>query len=613
MARKPSHPKTQGRVATNPEDPVHLIDTIIDDRYHLTSLVGRGGMGSVFLAEHVTIRRPIALKLLQPSLAAIPELARRFEREAFAIGRIDHPNCVSVLDFGRLDDGSLYLAMEYLDGRSLADAIDAEGRIAARRALHIARHVLRGLGHAHQAGIVHRDVKPENVILLHHDGVPDFAKVLDFGIARFVREAPPDAEEGEDRLTQAGIAFGTPAYMSPEQAVGDPVDARADLYSTSVMLFEMIVGRPPFAADEKLELLAMHATRPPPRLAESRPDALIPPRLDQLVATGMAKRPADRFASADDYVAAIEECLLERMDGDVAIVPPPDDTEPVPVAVPRVPRPAAPMRPSLRTPASGTGIHRPRSWRRHLVLAAVLVALATAGYSSYFLFRPARDVDLLAGLKSETAVQAEQTLEQGDPAQTIEMLTSDPARLAGDAQAQVQLAHAHAARSEYKPALAAYATAIELDPSVITDERVRANLHVMIDGDGAIYLDAARLLAVNGDDADARRRVAELASHKDRAIRSKAFALAEELGAGDDIDRVASFVWDLQQLPTCTARREVVTRLRALADPRAIEPLRAALERTVVKKRGKRKRRINENACLVRPAEDAIRALARAN
>ena len=352
MSRQPSQPRTQARVAADPDNPASLVDSIIDDRYRLTSLVGRGGMGSVFLAEHVTIRRPVALKLLSPSLAAIPELARRFEREAAAIGRIDHPNCVTVSDFGRLEGGSLYLVMEYLDGRSLSDAIEAEGRIAARRALHIARHVLRGLGHAHQAGIVHRDVKPDNVILVQQDGVPDFAKVLDFGIAHFMDAARErkEGDESDDRLTQAGIAFGTPQYMSPEQAVGDPVDPRADLYATTVMLFEMIAGRTPFVADEKLELLGMHATRPPPRLSETRADLYITPELDRLIEVGLAKRPSDRFASAEQYIAAIEEVLHGRVDGDAPSAIPLDDTEPVPVA----------MDPRLRAPARTTPLrHTP--------------------------------------------------------------------------------------------------------------------------------------------------------------------------------------------------------------------------------------------------------------
>ena len=610
MARQPSQPRTQGRVAIDADNPASLVGEIIDDRYRLTSLVGRGGMGSVFLAEHVTIRRPVALKLLSPSLAAIPELARRFEREAAAIGRIDHPNCVTVSDFGRLDGGSLYLVMDYLDGRLLSDAIEAEGRFAVRRALHITRHVLRGLGHAHQAGIVHRDVKPDNVILVHQEGVPDFAKVLDFGIAHFVDGAAPPGDDGEDRLTQAGIAFGTPQYMSPEQAVGDPIDARADLYSTTVMLFEMIAGRTPFVAGEKLELLGMHATQPPPRLSEVRPDALITPALDRLVAVGLAKRPVDRFPTAEVFIAAIEETLLGRIDGDLPTGQPVDDTEPVPIAVdPRVrtPRPTPPR----HTPPPAVRRRRPPATpRQRVFLVALLAGLGMIGYSSYFFLRP-KQVDLLAGLKSEAAAAAEETLEAGDPDQTIQLLNARPAALAGDAAAQTQLGHAHAAKSDYRPALAAYTAAVALDPSVIADPRVRGNLALMIDDDGPILVDAARLLAGDGKDEAARRRIVALAVHKDRAVRKKAFTVAEELGLGAEVDRVASFILDLEQEATCSARREAVTRLRALGDPRAVGPLRAALDRPGVVKKGRRKLRVNENACLRQHAEDAIRAIER--
>ncbi|HEU5059484.1 MAG TPA: protein kinase [Kofleriaceae bacterium] len=611
MPRQPSQPRTQERVA-DPDNPASLVDTVIDDRYRLTSLVGRGGMGSVFLAEHVTIRRPVALKLLSPSLAAIPELARRFEREAAAIGRIDHPNCVTVSDFGRLEGGSLYLVMEYLDGRSLSDAIEAEGRIAARRALHIARHVLRGLGHAHQAGIVHRDVKPDNVILVQQDGVPDFAKVLDFGIAHFMDGAAAGREEDDDRLTQAGIAFGTPQDMSPEQAVGDPVDPRADLYSTTVMLFEMIAGRTPFVADEKLELLGMHATRPPPRLSETRPDLLITPELDRLVEVGLAKRPADRFATAEQFIASIEEVLHGRIDGDAPIATPLDDTEPVPVAMdPRL-RPPTRAVPLHHTPTPLTHRHRrPPTLRQRILLACGLAALSALGYASYFLFLRPPQVDLLAGLKSEAAAEAEKKLEAGDPDRTIEILTARPGALAGDAVAQMQLGHAHAAKSDYRPALDAYQAAVALDPSVIGDRRVRDNLALMIDDDGGVLVDAARLLAREGKDEAARRRLVELAVHKDRGVRKKAFAVAEELGLGGEIDRLTSFRLDLEQEPTCKARREAVTRLRALGDPKAVAPLRAALDRPGFIKKGRRKRRINENACLRQHAEDAIRALER--
>ena len=601
----------------DPEDPSQMIGQIIDGRYRLTSLVGRGGMGAVFLGEHVTIRRPVAVKLLVPSLAAIPELARRFQREAFAIGRIDHPNCVTVLDFGRLDSGSLYLVMEYLAGRSLAEAIEEDERLGARRSLHIIRHVLRGLGHAHQAGIVHRDVKPENVILIEHDGVPDFAKILDFGIARVVGQTPPDVmEEGEERLTQAGIAFGTPAYLSPEQAIGDPVDQRADLYSATVMLFEMITGRPPFYSSDKLELLGMHATRPPPGLREVSPELVVPPLLEDLVAIGLAKMPADRFGSADEYIAAIENCLLERMDGDFALLAaaPPADTDPV---APMLPPPPGLIAASARRISSNpvtTPSHkplrvvpRPQPPRSSLWLPMLVLLLVVAGGGAatwWFYLRPPHDVDLLAGLKSPAAERAERTLVEGDPAHAIEILTTRPAALTGDAQAQLQLGNAHAARSEYDKALAAYNGALALDPSLVADERLRANLRLMIDDGGTVLIDAARILAEMGHDVEARDRIVELAASRDQAVRKHAFELAEELGLGDRIDRLKSFTLDLKQESTCPKRRDAVTKLRALGDRRALVPLQEALSRP---KSRRRKRRRDPNACLRQHAEDAIR------
>jgi serine/threonine-protein kinase len=614
MHRPPSN-ETGKRADIDPEDPAQLIGQVIDGRYRLTSLVGRGGMGAVFLAEHVTIRRPVAVKLLVPSLAAIPELARRFQREAFAIGRIDHPNCVTVLDFGKLETGSLFLVMEYLNGRSLAEAIEDEERMAGRRALHILRHVLRGLGHAHHAGIVHRDVKPENVILVDHDGVPDFAKILDFGIARVIGQTPPDMmEEGEERLTQAGIAFGTPAYLSPEQAIGDPVDPRADLYSATVMLFEMIAGKPPFYSSDKLELLGMHATRPPPRLRDIQPDLVVPPILEALIATGLSKRPSDRFTDAEEYIGAIEQCLLERMEGDFALLgPPPAEVEAAP---PPLPPSLGLIAASAWRGSSGgpTTSHTPlRMVPRPVeprgfpwVVVVVLLVLAGSGLGAWWFFlRSPRDVDLLAGLKSEAAEKAERTLVEGDPAQAIELLTRRPAAIAGDAQAQLQLGNAHAARSEYDLALKAYTDALAVDPTLIEDDRLRANLRLLIDDEGQIFLDAARLLADQGHDSEARERIAELASTRDRDLRARAFALAEKLGLGDRIDRLRAFTFDLAQAPTCPERREAVTKLRALGDRRALAPLQAALA-TGAKTKRKRKRR-DPNACLRQHGEDAVR------
>ena len=302
------------------------VGQIIDKRYQITNVLGRGGMGTVYRAEHVRLRRPIALKLLHPSFKSLPEIGRRFEREAFAAARLDHPNCVSVSDFGELEDGTLFLAMEIIDGVSLGDLIDDHGAIEPARALHIISHVLRGLSHAHQAEIVHRDVKPENVILIDQAGDQSFAKILDFGIAKLRGAALED--EGGEKLTQAGVAFGTPIYISPEQASGSEVDQRADLYSTSCMLFEMLTGTPPFHHDDRLKILSMHLARTPPSLGEVNPQLLGDDELNALVQKGLQKQPEDRYKSADEYLAAVQRYLSRP------VAPPPVAAKPAPTTAP---------------------------------------------------------------------------------------------------------------------------------------------------------------------------------------------------------------------------------------------------------------------------------------
>ena len=283
----------------------NIVGKTIDGRYNIVKEIGTGGMGRVYLAEHIHIRRNVALKLLHPVLTQFAEVGERFAREAVAIGRINHPNCVGVSDFGALDDGSLYLVMDYLEGKSLGDLMEDEPVIDSVRALHIGRHILRGLAHAHDVGIVHRDIKPDNVVLIEQDGDPEFAKILDFGIAKIVGDAETDT--GLRPLTQTGMAFGTPTYMSPEQAAGNPVDGRSDIYSLSVVLYEMIAGIPPFVAEDKLEVLGMHRSSTVPPIAAVEVD--VPDVVEKVIRRGLEKRPEDRYATATEYVAALDGCL----------------------------------------------------------------------------------------------------------------------------------------------------------------------------------------------------------------------------------------------------------------------------------------------------------------
>ena len=184
-----------------------LVGQVVESRYRVEEMLGRGGMGVVYRGRHIAIDRAVAIKVLNPTLSTASEMVQRFEREARAAGKLDHPNCVPVIDFGTMPNGTLFLVMEHVSGQSLATLLGSEGSLHPKRALAITRHVLRGLGHAHSLGIVHRDIKPDNVMVVARDDEPDFARVLDFGIAQ-LRDAG-----GGERLTQAGVAVGTPIYF----------------------------------------------------------------------------------------------------------------------------------------------------------------------------------------------------------------------------------------------------------------------------------------------------------------------------------------------------------------------------------------------------------------
>jgi len=636
------------------------LGTVIDGRYRLDTIVGRGGMGLVYKGEHVGIRRTVALKLLHSSLATVPELRSRFEREARAIGVISHPNCVAVTDFGELEDGSLYLVMEYIEGKSLGDVLDRERVLEPRRALRILRHVLNGLGHAHAAGIVHRDVKPENVLLSQQGDDPDFAKILDFGIAKLVARSVDDGV----KLTQAGVAFGTPVYMSPEQALGNPVDARADLYAASIMGYEMICGRPPFYSDDKLEVLSMHTARPLPSMDEMRRQVLgsratpLPRGIEAVISKGLTKQPRDRWQTAREFVAAIDS-LLERLDdeipgetgarplltqtgrsviddhGEVArdplftptalstITPPSDhlagtaEREPQATPTRRVPPAAADEtsgvlvspRPPAQSTLAGVG-RRVRTFARRrpaATIGALIAALAVAALVIVIVIAT-REVGPAQPSPSDLASEAAEKLERGDPASVIRQLEARKDEIANDPTAQLQLGHAYAARREHAPALLAYRRAMELAPVLQSDPTLRSNLvTISNDTDMAAAMAAYELLIGMTGDPDARPRLIAAASGEDPERRHAAGALVERLGLGGGVDWFTAYTLDLDQGDSCPRRREAVAKLRALGDPRAIPALEAAIVRKG--KTGKWKDK-PINKCLADHARAAITFLA---
>jgi serine/threonine-protein kinase len=277
--------------------------TLLAERYRIESLLGEGGMGAVYRAEHVHMHKAVAIKVLHPSMTSSPEVLARFEREAVAAAKIDHPNVAHATDFGRLPDGSFYLVLEHVPGESLRDVV-GRGRLEPRRALGIARQIALAIGAAHAKGIVHRDLKPENVMLVQRDGAPDFVKVLDFGIAKV---EPTEGDASARPLTRVGAVMGTPDYMPPEQALGQKVDLRADLYALGVILYELLAGRRPFEGGV-VTVMREHVTAPVPPL----PEEILPnvdARAQGLIRELMAKSPESRPQSAEEVVARIDEIL----------------------------------------------------------------------------------------------------------------------------------------------------------------------------------------------------------------------------------------------------------------------------------------------------------------
>jgi serine/threonine-protein kinase len=288
----------------SPDDSgVVALGSVLDGRYRVDAVLGTGGMGRVYRGEHTGIGRPVAIKVLHASLGRNREAAARFQREALASGRLDHPNIVGVSDFGVLDDGCLYLVMEALEGEPVGKRLEREKRIPWPEALEIVRGVLAGLRHAHDRGVVHRDIKPDNIFLARKDG-EQIVKILDFGIAKLY------AGTGDDpATTRAGLTVGTPAYLSPEQAIGGESKPASDLYSTSVVLFEMLTGRAPYEDTDPLAMLTAHVSREPPWFAEVAPDLQLPPGLEEVVRHGLAKVQAERIGSAIEYQARLDDVL----------------------------------------------------------------------------------------------------------------------------------------------------------------------------------------------------------------------------------------------------------------------------------------------------------------
>ncbi|HZI22495.1 MAG TPA: serine/threonine-protein kinase, partial [Gemmatimonadales bacterium] len=284
-----------------------LVGQVLADRYHVVKKLGEGGMGQVYLAEHVKMGRKSAIKVMSPSMVHDPDAVARFNREAANASRISHPNVCAVYDFGETPEGIIYLAMEFVEGEPLTDLLAREGSLPVPRAGAIFLHVADALQAAHDLGIVHRDLKPDNIMVSRGRDGTDHVKVVDFGIAKAVGGG------AAQKVTKTGLVVGTPEFMSPEQLAGDTVDGRSDLYALALVLFKMLTGQLPFAGTTAQDTMISRLTDEPAKLVDVRPDVGFPPGLQATLDTALTRNPADRYQSTAKFASDVATVLgLQR-------------------------------------------------------------------------------------------------------------------------------------------------------------------------------------------------------------------------------------------------------------------------------------------------------------
>jgi eukaryotic-like serine/threonine-protein kinase len=364
--------------------PAHdLVGQVVADRYHVVRKLGEGGMGQVYLAEHVKMGRKSAIKVMNPAMVHDPDAVARFNREAANASRITHPNVCAIYDFGETPEGLIYLAMEFVEGEPLTDVLERERALPAPRAAAIFLQVADALQAAHDLGIVHRDLKPDNIMLARARDGSDVVKVVDFGIAKAV------AGDDSQKVTKTGLVVGTPEFMSPEQLSGDKLDGRSDLYALALVLFKMLTGKLPFAGGTVQETMVKRLIDDPATLAAVRPDLAFPPGLQATLDAALTRSPADRYRSTTKFARDVAAVLGVERGGGGRLPPTRPDAD---GKTELLRRPS----PSPATPPAG-----PKRLRVPLIASAVVV-LGGAGAAVTMILGRARTTDAAARLHSTT-------------------------------------------------------------------------------------------------------------------------------------------------------------------------------------------------------------------
>jgi serine/threonine protein kinase len=398
---------------------------VLAGKYVVLDRIGAGAMGAVYRARHTALDKIVAVKVLHRPLVNDPELVQRFQREALAASRLDHPNSIRVLDFGQEPDGVLFIAMDYLDGRDLLKVLNDEWPLPVDRVVGILAQTLSALAMAHDLGVLHRDLKPENVMILRgrtEEGAPvDLVKVCDFGIAKIVERSADPAEPPSRRHSTGGVIVGTPAYMAPEQATGAALDPRADLYSIGIVLYQMLTGRPPFDAAAPLAILIKQLNEAPVPPSTIRPD--VDPRLEAVCLRALRKNPDERYQNAREMRSALRSIAGEAaLQSSPASAVPQQPTFPPSAFSPPARTLAAtrPTEPSRRVPA-------PLSRRTIAAVTALGIAAGVGALASRLhRTRESPDVAVASPASARTAEEGSATAEREEPRLTTRTATADP-------------------------------------------------------------------------------------------------------------------------------------------------------------------------------------------
>jgi serine/threonine protein kinase len=540
-----------------PTDP--LVGVLIGERYRLLGRIGEGGMGLVYRAEHALMKKVVALKLLHAELGNVDDAPRRFEREAQSASRLNHPNIIGVTDFGRDASGQLFLVMEYVPGVALADALDS-GPLPAPRAVSIVRQILDGLEHAHAQGVIHRDLKPANIMLATYaePRQAEVVKILDFGIAKMSQ-----ATEGEVPLTQGAMVFGTPSYMSPEQATAQEADLRSDLYSCGVMLFEMLTGRKPFVANDLVKVMALQVTAPPPRLSAVAPQLRVPAALEAVVMRALEKDRARRFQSAAEFRQALEQVRPDSVT-QLARRLPALWTRGLDAVRREVTRLPFPVRRRLRPGLLALGA----------VLLIAIPFICSRPPPTAPAATPPRPKPVEPALQGHIR-RIEEAMAKGQLNEARLLLMQQISQNPGSGRMRYLLGNLDFAEKNPSAGLQAYEEALTLDAGLRGDAAMLVNVRNLL-GDRKLGRPALDLLTQRiGRPAGAV--LAEVATEDKRPeFRQAARDACQSVGCADKVDLVKSYALDLQQGKTCEARRTAVAGLGSTKDPRIVDILRKA-------------------------------------